>query len=35
MTWCARRLDADYRHNLHANTPAELEEYLTEAEAGH
>ena len=35
VTWCARRWDADYRHNLHACTPAELEEYLTEAEAGH
>ena len=35
LTWCARRWDADYRHNLHAHTPAELEEYLTEAEAGH
>jgi hypothetical protein len=35
MTWCARRWDADYRHNLHANTRAELEEYLTEVEAEH
>lgn len=41
VTWCARKWDADYRHNLHAHTPAELhahtpaelEEYLTEAEA--
>ena len=33
VTWCARRWDADYRHNLHAQTPAELEEYLTEAVA--
>jgi len=24
VTWCARRWDADYRHNLHAHTPAEL-----------
>ncbi len=35
MTWCARRWDADYSHNLHAHTPAELEEYLTEAETEH
>lgn len=35
VTWCARRRDADYRQNLHASTPAELEEYLTEAEAKH
>ena len=35
VTWCARRWDADYRHNLNAHTPAELEEYLTEAEAEH
>ena len=35
MTWCARRWDADHGHNLHAHTPAELEEYLSEAEAEH
>ncbi len=35
VTWCARRWAADYRHNLHADTPAELAEYLTEAEAEH
>jgi hypothetical protein len=35
VTWYARRWEADYRHNLHAHTPAELEEYLTEAEAEH
>ena len=35
VTWCARRWDADYRQNLHADTPAELDEYLTEAETGH
>ena len=35
VTWCARRWDADYRQNLHAHTPAELEEYLGEAEAEH
>jgi hypothetical protein len=35
MTWCARRWDADYRHNLHADTPGELEEYLIEAETCH
>jgi hypothetical protein len=35
MTWCARRWDADYSHNLHAHTSAELTEYLTEAETEH
>ena len=35
VTWCARRWDADHRHNLHAHTSAELEEYLTESEAEH
>ena len=35
MTWCARRWDADYSHNLHAHTSGELEEYLTEAETEH
>jgi hypothetical protein len=26
VTWCARRWDADYRHNLPAQTATELEE---------
>jgi hypothetical protein len=33
MTWCARRWDADYSHNLHAETADGLAQVIAEAEA--
>jgi hypothetical protein len=32
VTWCARRWDGDYRHNLHAYEPGHLADYIAEAD---
>ena len=32
VTWCARRWDGDYSHNLHAYEPGHLADYMVEAE---